>query len=502
MKIKVSLPLGIHELGARDNQEDSIYPLLGKASTNSRLFLVCDGMGGHEGGEVASKAVCLAMSNFINSHFNGHEEIFKTDVLSGALKAAYEELDKRDNGQVSKMGTTLTLLLIHRGGIIAAHVGDSRIYHMRPATREILYKSRDHSLINDLVDAGEMTRAEANVSSRKNIITRALMPRESRPVRPEVAYITDIKPGDYFYLCSDGMLEQMDDQDILNLLSDKYESNETKRDRLINATTENRDNHSAYIIQIDSVEAEPGDEQQPNNEATKNYDDSVMAEDMHDNDIQLVAHAAPAAMPTPMPQTPAAPVPPAPAAPVQMNAPQQPPQPAKKPWALIALAVVLVALLAVGAAFFFKNKDNDKNNKEKTEQVENKKDSNDNEASKNKKIPDLDDIDDFDDADGDRPAPGTPQQGYQRNTSPVTAPQPAQRPAAGVGRPANTPQKPTTTAGQAAQAAKQQTKPAAPSATDAAKKATGQASDNKGKETIDKTVKETKKQATDDPKQD
>lgn len=110
MRIKIYQPLAIHELGKRANQEDSIYPIEGKATENDRLFLLCDGMGGHEHGEVASQSICKSLSSFLLQHAVASEGL-EDKLLSDALAYAYEELDKLAiAGDSRQMGTTLTLL--------------------------------------------------------------------------------------------------------------------------------------------------------------------------------------------------------------------------------------------------------------------------------------------------------------------------------------------------------------------------------------------------------
>lgn len=291
MKYKLYPPQPIYELGQRGNQEDTIYPAMGKATEADRLFIVCDGMGGHEHGEVASNAVATTMAEYINS-LNLDGKPFADQMLADALERAYAQLDALDTGEARKMGTTLTLLYMHRGGITVAHIGDSRIYHLRPATGELLYVSRDHSLVMDLYQAGEITKDEMRTSPQKNIITRAMSPGEDNRCRADVVHITDVKPGDYFYLCSDGMLEQMTDEELLQLLSEKT-SDEEKRQALIEATKLNKDNHSAYLLRVASVEAEEGDEMLPNDEATSRYNAINVYRRREAEDAQDVAVISP-----------------------------------------------------------------------------------------------------------------------------------------------------------------------------------------------------------------
>lgn len=258
MKYKLFPPQAIYELGQRSNQEDNIFPAMGRATADDRLFIVCDGMGGHEHGEVASQAVATTIGQTLTRAL-ADEPRFTDDSINRAIAAAYERLDQLDRGEARKMGTTLTLLCLHRGGVTAAHIGDSRIYHLRPATGEVRYLSRDHSLVMDLYQAGEITRDEMRTSPQRNVITRAMTPGKDDRTRADIVHIGDVQPGDYFYLCSDGMLEQMEDDDLLALVSDNTTDSE-KRETLIRATAGNKDNHSAYLIHVERVEKEPGDE--------------------------------------------------------------------------------------------------------------------------------------------------------------------------------------------------------------------------------------------------
>ena len=197
MKISIFPPLSIHEIGQRPNQEDNI------AQWNNRLFVLCDGMGGHEKGEVASQTICQTLVKWFEEHVNP-DNTFTDDQLRNALEYAYQQLDQYADGNPRQMGTTLTLLYIHTRGITAAHIGDSRIYHIRPFSppklggvrdslnEGILYQSRDHSLVFDLFQAGEISYEEMQNFTQKNVITRAMTPGEDNRMRPDIIHITDI----------------------------------------------------------------------------------------------------------------------------------------------------------------------------------------------------------------------------------------------------------------------------------------------------------------------
>lgn len=256
MKFKIKA-YNLQELGQRTNQEDSLYPALGKSKPEDRLFILCDGMGGHEKGEVASATVCETISRVILSTWHPNEAL-SDELFLQALSAAYDALDAKDNGEERKMGTTLTFLCLHANGATVAHIGDSRIYQLRPASKnspaQIVFRTQDHSLVNDLVKIGEITEEEAKHHPQKNVITRAMQPCQEQRAKADIAHLTDVQTGDYFFMCSDGMLEQSTDDNILNIITKPNATDEQKLEMLRNVTEENKDNHTAHLIYIDKVE--------------------------------------------------------------------------------------------------------------------------------------------------------------------------------------------------------------------------------------------------------
>ena len=274
MKIEIHPPLSIYELGQRDNQEDYLWPDSPSEETN-KLFILCDGMGGHEHGEVASRLVCISIPHFLRKAYLLGSGALSDDDIKKALEYAYQQLDFKGDDGLKKMGTTLTLLHLGHNGVTALHMGDSRIYHIRPNSSSmgggkegaVLYQSRDHSLVFDLYQAGEINFEEMATSPQKNIVTRAMTPGEENRSRPDIIHITDVQTGDYFYMCSDGMLEQMTNEELVALLSSDI-SDEEKRNQLIKATANNKDNHSAWLIHIKDVIKEESDDNLVNEEPT------------------------------------------------------------------------------------------------------------------------------------------------------------------------------------------------------------------------------------------
>lgn len=280
MKIELYPQLSIHEIGQRDNQEDAIV------QWDNRLFILCDGMGGHEKGEVASQTVCQSLATWFENNINSDEPFTET-LLREALEYAYLQLDQYADGNLKQMGTTLTLLYIDMRGVTAAHIGDSRIYHIRPNIGT-LYQSRDHSLVYDLFQAGEITYEEMATYPQKNIVTRAMTPGEDNRMRPDIIHISDIQLGDYFYMCSDGMLEQMDNDQLVVLMASQL-TDEEKRNKLIELTKGNQDNHSAWIIHIKDVIKEESDDKLVNEEPTSRCNAiNIIPQTIEENDNDVV----------------------------------------------------------------------------------------------------------------------------------------------------------------------------------------------------------------------
>lgn len=179
------------------------------------LFIVADGMGGHLGGEIASR---LAVDVISRTYYSEKAEI--QDALRNAIleanSAIYSEAYKDKN--LLGMGTTCTALVIQDDSAIAAHVGDSRLYLVRD--NEIYLMTEDHSAVMQLVKRGVISLNQARHHPEKNVILRAL---GSHPI-VEVAtwkYPFPLRVGDKFILCSDGLYDLVEDEEIKRALTEK-----------------------------------------------------------------------------------------------------------------------------------------------------------------------------------------------------------------------------------------------------------------------------------------
>jgi len=248
MNISIKHPQFCHEIGQRKNNEDFIFPAPAAATDANRLFIVCDGMGGHEDGEIASKTATEVISEFWSDNPQQPDTAVKVKL---ALAAAIHKMDLlvTDSNANHNMGTTMTLASIGTESILVAHVGDSRIYQIRPG-EGIIYQSKDHSLVQEWVDAGFLTLEEARTHPRSNIITQVVQPKGLSSIHPEVAILNDIQEGDFLFLCTDGITESIDDPLLVEIISGEA-SDEEKMNRIKQICFENsKDNHSAYLIHL------------------------------------------------------------------------------------------------------------------------------------------------------------------------------------------------------------------------------------------------------------
>ena len=280
MRITIRQPLCFSEIGRKDNQEDCIYPLAEAVSVRNKFFVLCDGMGGHENGEVASATVCESLGRYLDEH-QPEDGVMTPELFKQALDFTYNELDKKDSGGVKKMGTTMTCLYLHRNGYLVAHIGDSRIYHIRPNSG-IMYQSSDHSLVNDLLRAGELTEEEAANFPQKNIITRAMQPNLERRHKADVYSFNDIQKGDYFFLCSDGVLEQLTNDKLCEILATSNLSDCQKLNAIKNICDgKTKDNYTCYLIPVDDVVVE-------NEDTLVNNGDIIVGVELNEeNDIAI-----------------------------------------------------------------------------------------------------------------------------------------------------------------------------------------------------------------------
>lgn len=257
MQIILSPALSFHQLGARSNQEDARYPDSDRPTPDNRTFVVCDGVGGADKGEVASHTIAGAIGSAMHN-FDAADQVFTDEDFAAVLDHACNALALSNRGANTGMATTLTFAHFHRGGIYTAHIGDSRIYHIRPGAG-VIYRTSDHSLVVSMVHGGQLTPEQAIDHPKSNIITRCLGGRDIHNRPAAYCYnITDVLAGDYILLCSDGVLHCIDDEGLAELMS-SARSDEEKIATLAALSAGSSDNNTTILIPIGDVVPDDGD---------------------------------------------------------------------------------------------------------------------------------------------------------------------------------------------------------------------------------------------------
>lgn len=213
----------------------------------SPVFVVADGMGGAQAGEVASRLAIEAFESGLDE--DGHKSA--EAVLSERIRLANERIHKVAQADRARqgMGTTITAAVVGENDVAVAHVGDSRAYRLRDNTFERL--TDDHSLVEELRRQGKLTAEEATHHPQRSIITRALGPEPS----VEVDSATwPAKPGDVFLLCSDGLTSMVEDGQVAALLREASSMEQAAR-TLVAAANEagGRDNITVVLFRLEEV---------------------------------------------------------------------------------------------------------------------------------------------------------------------------------------------------------------------------------------------------------
>jgi protein phosphatase len=196
----------------RAGNEDSLYA---EADQERGLFIVADGMGGHAAGEVASEMAVQIVARELGGVRDPSADEAGARMTS-ALQLANRSIWERTIAEAEKhgMGTTASALLLGHGRYLIGHVGDSRIYRLRDGRLEQLTK--DHSYVQEQVDAGFLTPEQARVHPYSNVITRCIGANER--VEPDLLQ-GELRPGDVFLIASDGLTGMLEDQHLLRYLA-------------------------------------------------------------------------------------------------------------------------------------------------------------------------------------------------------------------------------------------------------------------------------------------
>ncbi|MFD1145444.1 PP2C family protein-serine/threonine phosphatase [Larkinella insperata] len=253
MHIEINKPAAFSHIGQRPINQDTVYQV---DSDQAKLFLICDGMGGADKGEVASQLLCEGVISYAES---AGYPVFDQEHLSAALGQVYKSFYDYLNRYpfVSRMGSTLALLQFHEQGATVGHIGDSRIYQLRAG--KIIFQTKDHKQVNDMVEAGIITAVQAQTHPWRNRLSRAVVLKAGESLQPtaiaspEVRVLTDIRAGDSFFMCTDGVLEQIDDYTLETIVSGMLSDQAKVTALLALCGDKTKDNYSGCLISVKTV---------------------------------------------------------------------------------------------------------------------------------------------------------------------------------------------------------------------------------------------------------
>ena len=184
-----------------------------------RMYAIADGMGGHAGGKIASKMVCQGLLEYYHAgkfSEEGTEDIYKTRLhrLKTNVYGLHDRIHKygEENREYANLGTTLSVLVLFKNKALIAHVGDSRIYRLRGNSMEQL--TQDHTMAQTLIDLNYLTPRSAQTHPSQHVLTQAI----GHDVEFIHDRIEDVKKGDMFLLCSDGLYNMLNDKVIKAIL--------------------------------------------------------------------------------------------------------------------------------------------------------------------------------------------------------------------------------------------------------------------------------------------
>ena len=224
----------------RSINQDAFY----EPRPGETFAVIADGMGGHQAGDVASVMAVEELTRWLKCAPRLSEETLRY-AISEANRAVY--LRSRAEKDKAGMGTTLTALWMDDDVVLLAHIGDSRAYRMRDG--ELKQMSRDHSLVSELVESGQITEDEARSHPQRNVITRAL--GTGSRVEPDISHCGR-KKGDVWLLCTDGLTNYMSREEIQTVLRGRRKW-QAKVEELIRTALDRggADNVTALLIVCD-----------------------------------------------------------------------------------------------------------------------------------------------------------------------------------------------------------------------------------------------------------
>lgn len=228
----------------RTSNQDCVFCEENAVGSFPNLFLVADGMGGHQAGDMASR-ICVEE---VVRQIQATDRKTPVSVLEQAISVANQKIYQTaiQDKALEGMGTTLVGTMIEGNTAYIVNIGDSRLYQLRDTLRQITV---DHSLVEEMVQSGEIQKNEMRTHPNKNIITRAL--GTDTAVRPDCFEI-EVQEGDVLLLCSDGLSNMLEDNQIENIVRENAEDLKQAGESLVRQANDagGKDNISVILIRL------------------------------------------------------------------------------------------------------------------------------------------------------------------------------------------------------------------------------------------------------------
>lgn len=246
----------ISRQGKRNSNEDYIAWSEDYYNCRFPAFVLCDGVGGLSHGGEASKMACEGALRYLalNKPMRLSREYINR--LTNSLFAEFDRYVEAAVNDIKEIGSTFTMVIKDNKKIWFVHIGDSRIYLIRPKERRIVFCTEDHSLVHELVRDGIIESSDAKNHYTKNVITKAIMPKNGKSYSPSVHCETGLIDGDVILMCSDGVLESFDNKLIVDVVceSENLKYMMSKIDAICSRGS--YDNYSAILMEISVDEPE------------------------------------------------------------------------------------------------------------------------------------------------------------------------------------------------------------------------------------------------------
>jgi serine/threonine protein phosphatase PrpC len=239
---------GATDIGKKRDGNEDCYLLMPELN----IYMVADGMGGHNAGEVASLSAVKRLAEYFTAEcvlkMNGNHGSIEAEMMYAVMAAHERVMEMSKNGRGYRgMGCTIAVSFIHDRILHTCHVGDSRVYVINSSN--ITQITRDHSTVAELVRIGEMTREEARHSPLRGEITQALGAITS--IKPEYNRTYALNKDDVVLLCSDGLWEMLSDDEIQSIVAEKQDMKRACKELIHRANAAGgNDNITAVLVRI------------------------------------------------------------------------------------------------------------------------------------------------------------------------------------------------------------------------------------------------------------